>query len=154
MDAGVAGFADHEGLASPPRHDLHPFGLDRLSRLVEIRELADLVHAHLVRLPAELAPSRQEPVDQLLAAGVAGTGSRSRRIAFFCRRSGIPPKVATSGFLPSPRSTLTCRHLRGPCGVSIVAPYLRAIFDTDESYLPASVFSSEVTMTQCSRSSR
>ena len=40
---------------------------------------------------------------------------------------------------------LTCRHLRGPCGVSIVAAYLRAIFDTDESCLPASVLSSEVT---------
>src|SRR6266545_2147489 len=69
MDAGVAGFADHEGLASPLRHDVHPLGWVGLSGLVEISELADLVHAHLVRLPAELAPSRQEPVDQLFAAG-------------------------------------------------------------------------------------
>ena len=51
------------------RHDLHPLGWFGLSGLVEIGELADLVHAHLVRLPAELAPSREEPVDQLFAAG-------------------------------------------------------------------------------------
>src|SRR5258707_11335132 len=69
MDAGVAGFADHEGLASPPRHDLRPLGWVGLSGLVEIGELADLVHAHLVRLPAELAPSCEEPMDQLLASG-------------------------------------------------------------------------------------
>ena len=36
VDAVVAGFADHEGLASSPRHDLHPFGLVWLSGLVEI----------------------------------------------------------------------------------------------------------------------
>ena len=69
VDLGVAGGADHEGLAAPPRHDLHPFGLVWLSGLTEILEFADLVHAHLVRLPTELAPSRQEPVDQLCAAG-------------------------------------------------------------------------------------
>src|SRR5450432_2000192 len=69
MDAGVAGFADHEGLASPPCHDLHPLGWVGLSGLVEVSEFADLVHAHLVRLSAELASSRQEPVDQLFAAG-------------------------------------------------------------------------------------
>jgi hypothetical protein len=32
---------------------------------------------------------------------VAGTGSRSVRTAFFCRVSGIPPNLATSGFLPA-----------------------------------------------------
>jgi hypothetical protein len=69
MDAGVAGFADNEGLASPPRHDLHALGWIGLSGLIEISELADLVHAHLVRLSAEFAPSGKEPVDQLLAAG-------------------------------------------------------------------------------------
>jgi hypothetical protein len=47
VDAGVAGFADHEGLASSLGHDLHPFGL-RLPGLFEISERADLVHAHLV----------------------------------------------------------------------------------------------------------
>jgi len=66
----------------------------------------------------------------------------------------MPPNRATSGFLPSPRSTLTCMHLRGPYGVWMVDWYFRAIFVTDESHLPASVFRSEVTMTQCSRLSR
>src|SRR5258707_12263665 len=69
MDAGVAGFADHEGLASPPRHDLRPLGWVGLSGLVEIGELADLADAHLVRLPAELAPSCEGPMYQLLASG-------------------------------------------------------------------------------------
>ena len=66
----------------------------------------------------------------------------------------MPPNVATSGFLFAPRLMLTCVHFRGPCGVSIVARYLWAIFVTVEPYLPASVFSSEVAITQCSRSSR
>jgi ABC-2 type transport system permease protein len=43
--------------------------------------------------------------------------------------SGIPPNVATSGLRPWLRSTLACKHLRGPCGVSIVhGPTLRAAF--------------------------
>jgi hypothetical protein len=62
----------------------------------------------------------------------------------------MPPNRATSGFLPL-RSTLASRHLRGPCGVSTVVLYFRAIFDTDERCLFARVFSSEVSMTQCSR---
>jgi hypothetical protein len=45
-------------------------------------------------------------------------------------------------------------HLRGPCGVSMVAAYLPAIFDTDESYLPANVLSIEVSITECSRLNR
>ena len=61
---------------------------------------------------------------------------------------------STNGVLPSPRSTTTCMHARGPCGVWIVAAYLRAIFVTVESCLPASVLSSEVSITQRSRSSR
>ena len=65
----MAGGADNQSLAPPLGHDLHPFGL-RLSGLVEISELADLVHAHLVRVSAELTPSRKEPMDQLLAPGV------------------------------------------------------------------------------------
>lgn len=69
---------------------------------------------------------------------------------FFCRLNGIPPNRATSGFLPL-RSIRASKHLRDPDGVAIVAAYLRAIFDTDERYLLARVFSSEVSMTQCSR---
>ena len=49
-----------------------------------------------------------------------GTGRRSVRTASFCRRSGMPPNRATSGFLPL-RSILASRHLRGPYGVSIAA---------------------------------
>jgi hypothetical protein len=56
------------------------------------------------------------------------------------RRSGIPPKRATSGFLPLSRSTVTCRHLRGSAGVSTTALYLRAIMLTVERCLPVSVF--------------
>lgn len=37
--------------------------------------------------------------------------------------------------------------LRGPCGVSMVAGDVRASFGTDEWYLPASVFTSEVSIT-------
>ena len=82
-----------------------------------------------------------------------GTGTRSAMTASRCRRSGIPPNRATSGFLPL-RSTLASKHLRGPYGVSMVAAYLRAIFDTDERCLLARVFSIEVSMTQSSRESR
>jgi len=43
----------------------------------------------------------------------------------------MPPNRATSGFLPL-RTTLAWKHLRGPCGVSMVAWCLRAIFVTVE----------------------
>jgi len=67
MDVRMAGAADHEGLAALSRHQRHPLGLVSLSGLFEVSELADLVDLHLVRLPADLAPSRLESVDQLLA---------------------------------------------------------------------------------------
>ena len=51
-------------------------------------------------------------------------------------------------FLALARSMLCWKQVRGPCGVSMVALYLRAIFVTVESCLPASVFSIEVSMTQ------
>ena len=43
----------------------------------------------------------------------------------------------------------TCWHLRGPTGMSTVAMYLHAIALTVERCLPASVLSSEVSITQC-----
>ena len=43
MDAVAAGFADHEGLASPPRHDLHPFGLVWLSGLAVLGGVSLLI---------------------------------------------------------------------------------------------------------------
>ena len=106
MDAGVAGFADHEGLASPSRHDLHPLGWIGLSGLVEIGELADLVHADLVRLPAELTPSREEPVDQLFAAGG-------------CQDWFAVPQDRV--LLPSERNTAECRDQRLPALATVDA---------------------------------
>ena len=50
-------------------HDLRPFGR-RLSGLVEVGEFADLVHTHLLRFSADLALSRQEPMNQLFATRV------------------------------------------------------------------------------------
>ena len=154
MDSGVAVSADHQGLATPFRHDCHPLGRCGLPRLAEVSEFANLVHLHLA-LCSQIShrPARSRPISSLRRT-VTGTGSRSTGTVFFCRRSGMPPNRATSGFLPSPRSTLTWKHLRGPCGVWTVALYLRAIFDTDESCFPARVFSNEVTMTQFNRLSR
>ena len=71
---------------------------------------------------------------------MAGPGRRSVTTAFFCRFSGMPPNRATSGFLPAAFDP-GFEALRGPCGVSMVALYLRAIFDTDERCLPARVLS-------------
>jgi hypothetical protein len=67
VNVGVASGADDKRLASAIRHDSHPFRL-RLSGLVEVGELADLVHLHLVRLSAELTPSEQEPMNQFRAS--------------------------------------------------------------------------------------
>src|ERR1035438_6046195 len=73
-------------------------------------------------------PARSRSTSSLPGAA-AGTGARSLRAACFCRMSGIPPNVATSGLRPWLRSTLACKHFRGPCGVSIVhGPTLRAAF--------------------------
>src|ERR1039457_4185032 len=79
-----------------------------------------------------------------------GTGERSSMTAFFCLLRGMPPNLAIRGFLPG-RSTLASKHVSGPCGVLIVALYLRAIFDTGESCLAAIVLSIEVLATHSSR---
>ena len=57
----------------PACHQLRPRG-PRLSRLAEVGELADLVDIHLARVPADLAPVRQEPADQFLVADDARDG--------------------------------------------------------------------------------
>jgi len=72
MDVGVAGAADHEGLATPPCHDLHPLRSLGRSGLVEIGQLADLVDLHPIRFPADLATPGQKPADQLLAGSDRG----------------------------------------------------------------------------------
>ena len=71
----VAGSADHEGLASPFRHELGPRWLWS-SRLGEVGESADVVRVHLGPLLADLTAARPDPGDELLAlaAGRAGDG--------------------------------------------------------------------------------
>ena len=137
VDGVVAGLADDKGLPPPLCQMFRPRG-SWLPQLAEVGELADLVHVHLARVPADLAPVRQEPGD--LWRMMPGTGARLEMTASCCLLSGMPPNHATSGF-PPPRSILASRHLPGPCGVAIVALYLRAIFVTDDSCLAASVLS-------------
>jgi hypothetical protein len=93
-------------------------------------------------------------VTSSLRPGRVGVGARSVRTVYFCRLSGMPPNRAIKGFRPSPRSILASRHLRGPCGVSMVVIYLRDILTTVEWYLPARVLSNEVCITQWSRVKR
>ena len=97
-------------------------------------------------------PARSR-VTSSLGRGAEGAGSRSVRTAVFCRRSGMPPNRATSGFLPA-RSTVASKHRRGPWGVTMVVLCLSAIFVTVERCFAASVLSMEVFMTHSSRSSR
>ena len=73
--------------------------------------------------------------------------------ARLCRLSGMPPNRATSGFLPG-RSVRASKQVRGPCGVMIVALYLRAILVTVERCLAASVLSREASAAHRSRCSR
>ena len=69
------------------------------SRPGEVGELADLVDVHVpVSLHHSHRPVRSRVTSSLRA--VAGIAGRSSRTAFFCRCSGIPPNLATSGFLP------------------------------------------------------
>ena len=70
--------------------------------------------------------------------------------ALFCRCSGIPPNLAISGFLPG-RSVTASKQFRFPCGVSTVDWYLRAMRETRERCLAASVFSMEVFAAHSSR---
>jgi hypothetical protein len=58
-----------------------------------------------------------------------GVGWRSLMTVLRCRLSGMPPNRAVSGFLPG-RSSRASKQVRGPCEVTITAPYLRAVFAT------------------------
>jgi len=53
MDGVVAGYADHEGFASPFRHEFGPHGLCR-SGSAEVGEFADVVNNNIARLLADL----------------------------------------------------------------------------------------------------
>ena len=56
----MAGYADHEGLASPFRHELGPHGLCR-SGLAEVGEFTDVVNNNIARLLTDLTFSREQP---------------------------------------------------------------------------------------------
>ena len=64
MDVLVAFVRDYEGLAAPFHHLLDPYGLVHTG-LGEVGELADVMHFDAIRSPAQLASSRQQPLDQL-----------------------------------------------------------------------------------------
>ena len=81
--------------------------------------------------------------------GLPGQGPRLPRRS----TRGSQKLLATSAGL-SLRSILASKHLRGPCGVRVLALCLVAIFVTVESCLAARVFSIEVFMTHSSRWSR
>ena len=71
MDGGVAGVADYEGFAPAFCHVLCPRWL-WLPGPGEVGELADLVNFGAAGVPADLAPSGEEPGDQFLAADDLG----------------------------------------------------------------------------------
>jgi hypothetical protein len=58
MDLLVAVVADHQGLATPFRHLLYPYGVVRTG-LGEVGKLVDVVHLDAIRTPAQLAHSLQ-----------------------------------------------------------------------------------------------
>src|SRR5258708_4088280 len=60
-------------------------------------------------------PARSRKISSLRRV-LAMTGRWSVTTAVRARRSGIPPKPATSGSLPLSRFITTCRHLRRPTG--------------------------------------
>jgi len=129
----VATAADHKGFAVRAGHEICPRGPvgPGFARSVS---LADVVDFHLVDMPACLASPGEESGDQFLALGIdRGQLTVGDDRLLFCR-SGIPPNRPTSGFLPV-RSTRASKHLRGRAASSVVAEYLRAIFDTDERCL-------------------
>ena len=88
----------------------------------EAGELADLVHQHLARFAAQLAPPGQEPVDQLLA-GVGGRfgdtverGPRPCRVPGGSRRTGLPgPACRCGGSWPRSRSVARTGSRSWPC---------------------------------------
>src|SRR5205807_3559585 len=69
-----------------------------------------------------------------------GVGFWSTRTASLFRTRGIPPKRATSGFLPPPRTRVASRHFLGPCGVWTMVWKRFAIVWVVVRYFAASVW--------------
>jgi hypothetical protein len=129
VDGLVAGGAGHEGLPAHGGHELGPRGLWP-SRPGEVGEFADLVDFHPGTLVAPLAPPGAEPDDQLPAAGGrGGLAVGEDRLSLPFERDAAEP--GDQWFLPA-RSTLASKQVRSPCGVTVLALYLRAIFVTVE----------------------
>jgi hypothetical protein len=81
VDGGVTGAADHERLAAPFRHALCPRGL-WLSPLVKIRELTDVVHLNVVRVPAQPGSSAlrlHDPAQALESSPMPASNSMNSR---------------------------------------------------------------------------
>jgi hypothetical protein len=108
VDYVVAGSADHEGLASPFRHQLSPRWLWS-SRLDEVDESADVVHVHLGLLLAELTAASPDPDDKLLALGAGRAGDSEAVDENSCRysRSNGRPRL--------PRSRRTSNTVSASC---------------------------------------
>jgi hypothetical protein len=63
----VATTADHQSLAPPLGHEVHPGGLLTSTRPIEVGELADVMNLQVRPGVADLAILGEEPVDQLVA---------------------------------------------------------------------------------------
>ena len=87
-----------------------------------------MVDLKALRALAEFAAPARSRCFGSFRLALAMTGRWSVRAAVRTRRRGIPPKRATSRFLPLSRSMTGCRRLRGPAGVSMTVLYFPAIF--------------------------
>ena len=109
----MAGSADHEGLPAHPGHELRPPGL-RPSWPARSASLRTWWISTAVRVSHHShRRARSRVISSLRRVG--RSGRRSVMTAFFCRFSGMPPNLVTSGFLPG-RSTVAWKQTRGPCG--------------------------------------
>jgi hypothetical protein len=72
MDGVVTAAADDQGLALPCSHDLDPHGLLPSPSLLQIRQLAEVVHFTLLCCSAELTGICEQPFEQLIAVALGG----------------------------------------------------------------------------------
>ena len=118
MDVVMAVGADYEGLSALSCHEFGPWRL-WLPGFAEVGELGDVVGFHLAGALAHLTSSCLEPLDELCAADDVRRRFTVGEDRVALPFQGMPPNVAVNGFLPV-RSTVACRHVRRPCGVSMV----------------------------------